>query len=159
MKVTEAIVYVLFLVGVLASTSALAGHRGGEMGGYHDAAMHERMFERMAHKLDLTDQQQQEIAAIRETTKENLSDTRGEMKAARKEIREAVQAGAGEQEIQQMLIAQSANKARVIVERARAYQAIQEVLTEEQREEFAEMRERRKARMEKRFKKYSSEQS
>lgn len=155
MKATKNVLYGLWVTGLLASASVLAGHPGcGPEAGHDGMPMHGRMWDRMVEKLDLSEQQQEQIKGIRESARERVEVNREAMKASRDKIQAALAAGADETKIQQLLIEQSAGKAKAIVARAQVHREIQAVLTDEQREKLAEMKARKKAKMEERSSKH-----
>lgn len=160
MKINRTLVYGLFAAALLSSGAVSAGHPdcGQMMKHHHDgASMHSRMLDRMTKELELTEQQQQQIREITTAAKKDFKANRKVMQESRQKIREAAKAGATEAEIQQLLIADTARKAKVIVAATRMHNEIDAVLTEEQRVKHAELKEARKARMKKKFSKHRKE--
>ncbi|WP_066965404.1 Spy/CpxP family protein refolding chaperone [Microbulbifer sp. Q7] len=142
---------------VLAFPEAGEGHRGHKAhhgGGHH----REKMFERMAEELQLTEGQKAQLKADREAGREVRKAQRQAAREARNQLREAVEAGAD----QATLDALGAKIGQLEVQKVqRMHQRrvqFESILTDEQRVKLAEMKAERKAHHEKRMERWKKDE-
>lgn len=135
----------LFSVLVIAAFVAVSsvaqaqGRHGGKRG--HDG----QRLEKLAEKLDLSEQQKQQIKALHERFRQEHEDEFAQMKRLREQMKEARQAGDRERAValrEQMKALHENMKA----DREALHERMLQILTPEQRAELAEMKERRKDR-------------
>jgi protein CpxP len=94
----------------------------------------ERSFARMAEVLDLSDEQQRQIKAIRESEREKAAPLREALAENRQKLHEAIQAESFDEAAVRVLAASQAQaRTELIVARARMQSRINAVLTPEQR--------------------------
>jgi len=111
------------------------------MGADYKRGGHEFNVERMAKKLNLTDDQRTQIEAIVEASKQQKNDQRDKMQANREQLRELTQQSPlNEAEVRKVADAQGELKADMIVLRARQRAEINAVLTDEQRAQLEDKR-------------------
>lgn len=124
---------------LLISTAVLAqppGRRGGGPPG--------GMLERMADKLDLSEEQRETIGGLFETHREGTAAMREDLDGFEEAVEVATHADPFDEEAVRAAATQVADvRVELAVARARLGQQIGEVLTPEQRQMAAEMRERR----------------
>jgi len=119
---------------------------GCERSGHHMGAEHrkgDRGFnvDRMAKKLNLTDDQRTQIEATVEASKQQMSDQRDKMQANREQLKELTQQSPlNEAEVRRVADAQGDLKADMIVLRAQQRAKINTVLTDDQRAQLEDMR-------------------
>ena len=119
---------------------------GCERGGHHMGAEHgsgERggNVDRMAKKLNLTDDQRTQIEAIVEASKQQMSDQRDKVQANREQLKELTQQSPlNEAEVRRVADAQGDLKADMIVLRAQQRAKINAVLTNDQRAQLEDVR-------------------
>ena len=92
------------------------------------------------HHLDLSDEQRAQIAGIRERSRAEAGETRGQMQALREEIRASIEAG-GYDEAQVRVLIDSRSQLLVdnMLHRIRTQAEVAAVLTPEQRAKMAEL--------------------
>ena len=101
--------------------------------------------DRMAQRLDLTDDQRTQLQAVLAAAKPRMSDLRSELQASRKKLRELMQTSPiDEAEVRNIAETQGDLKADMIVLRAQQRAEINAVLTDEQRTQWVEMRGKRR---------------
>lgn len=94
----------------------------------------EGSFDRMAEVLDLSDEQQQRIKAIRESERQKAAPLREALAEDRQKLHEAIQAGPfDEAAVRALAASQAQTRTELIVARARMQSRINAVLTPEQR--------------------------
>jgi periplasmic protein CpxP/Spy len=108
----------------------------------------EMMLDRLTEKLDLSDQQRQDLAGIFASHKEAMRATFAKMKDARDALDQAIHADTfDETAIRDASAAVAAVEANGAVERGKLFQQVKGILTPEQLQKFEEMRQNRKERM------------
>jgi len=154
-KLTKSIVVSALIAGALglaSMTSAMpfgedsgCGRSDQRMGWGHKRGNRGFNLDRMAKKLDLTDDQQSQIEAITADAKSQMNDLRQEMQANRKALRELTQQSLlDEAEVRNVADTQGDLKADMIVLRAQRHAKIAAILTEDQRAQLEEMRGKRR---------------
>ena len=139
-------------LGLIGAASAMpfgegAGcWRGGyQMGPGHKYSGRGFNVERMANKLDLTDDQRTQIEAIAEESREQMSDQRNKLQANLEQLRELMQQSPfNEAEVRNIADAQGDLKADMIVLRAQQRTKINAVLTDDQHAQLEKMRGKRR---------------
>jgi len=106
----------------------------------------ERMLDKMTSKLDLSEQQEQEIRSIMESAHDAIEEDRERLHELRGNLQEAVFDQAAVEEIADEI---GNITSRMVVTGAGIRAAIHDVLTEEQREELKELHQERKGRWQK----------
>ena len=115
-------------------------YKGERMGG----AMSERMLGRMSDKLDLTEEQQEQIKGIMETSQETREAARETMQENRQALRDLDPAAADyDAKVAEYAEVLASMKKEAILERADIRKQIDAVLTEEQQEKLAEFQDSR----------------
>lgn len=140
---------IALLATITLSGSALADQHGGKQGGRHHPGMMQ-MMDRMAEKLQLTEQQREEIRAIHEEYRPRMKELMQATRETRKALHEAKGSGTSQSDVDALAKAQGENHAEMISLRHEIHQRVQTVLTEEQRAQMEEMKENRKDRMKER---------
>ena len=139
-------------LGFAASSYAMPSAEGYEkcMHGKHGKGHGEKHgrrgfdIDRMAEKLNLNDEQRASMQTIVEQSKPEISALREKMRENRKLLKElAHKSPFNEAEVRKLANAQGDLKAEMIVLRMQQRSKISEVLTEEQRAQMKEMREKK----------------
>jgi protein CpxP len=100
--------------------------------------------ERMADRLDLTDDQRAKVEAIVDESRQQMSDLRDKMQANREQLRQLTQQSPfNETAVRNVADTQGDLKADMIVLRTQQHAEINAVLTDEQRAQWEEMRGKR----------------
>ncbi len=141
-------VLIVSSLGLAATASAMSSGEGSdcERGGHKMGPGHKQggrgfNVERMANKLDLTDDQSTQIKAIVEQSKQQMSDQHDKMQENRKQLRALMQQSPlNEAEVRKIADTQGDLKADMIVLRAQQHATIHAVLTDEQRAQWKETR-------------------
>ena len=125
---------------ITSAGSALAfggpkGHHGGCNRGHAGSPM-----AAIAQLDDLSSEQKTQLKEIRSAAKEAMRDLRDEMQDNRSDLREAMQENADQETIRGLALKQGDQVTRMIMLRAEIRGKINEVLTAEQREGLADMR-------------------
>jgi len=121
--------------GGLITTPALAADT--------NAPAHGRFFQRIAHRLNLTDDQKAQIKVILRSEKDTLKPLLGQLHTARQNLRAAIQAGdANETTVRAASAKVAAAEADLAVERMKIYGKIAPILTEAQRQQLSELQQR-----------------
>ena len=146
MNHTFKIVSAALLAGVL-STAAIAGphgyHDGQEFSGKH----HERMMKKIIKKLDLSEEQQASIAALKEQHKVEGAPLRERMRANRQAMKESSRYDNYDPEVIATLAAEQGklSEQKAIIRAAHRHE-FQSLLTAEQREKMQAMKDKRSER-------------
>jgi len=137
-KLVLVVALVLLVTPILARGPHGPGHgRGPGPCGGPDGSCHERLFDR----LDLTDDQREEIEALIADHRDATKDRADQMRARRMEMMELIQAdGVDEAAIRDAAAASAQAEADLAIERAKLRQQIHQVLTPEQREQADALR-------------------
>ncbi len=107
------------------------------------ASVHGRFLQQLAQRLNLTDEQKAQIKTILRTEKDTLKPLLGQLHAARANLRAAIQAGdANETTVRAASAKVAAVEADLAVERMKIYGKIAPVLTNEQRQQISDFRQR-----------------
>lgn len=138
-------------VGLTTMVSAMPFGDGPGCGrGSHHMGPGERVgergpkLERLAHRLNMTDEQRAEIEAIRSGSQKQMVELREKIRANRDQIRELIrQPDFDEAAIRSVADEQGDFKADMIVLRARQRSGMRAVLTDEQRDQLDEMPKRK----------------
>lgn len=116
------------------------GHRGG--------------FERLAKKLNLTDEQKEQVKQIRETSKAKIQPLKENMKSIHQQMNAATADGQFDEAQVQALATQQANiMAQMIVEKERTKSQFFAILTPEQQAQAKQLKEQMKERFKDKFQK------
>jgi Spy/CpxP family protein refolding chaperone len=110
-----------------------------------DAAMpaHRGFFQRIAQRLNLTDDQKAQIKTILRSEKDTLKPMLGRLHTARENLRAAIQAGdANETSVRAASAQVAAVEADLAVERMKIYGKIAPILTDEQRQQISDFQQR-----------------
>jgi Spy/CpxP family protein refolding chaperone len=120
--------------------------RGGhQMGAGHKHGGQGFNIERMANKLDLTDDQSARIGAILEESRQQMGDLHDKMQGNREQMRGLMQQSPlNEAAIRTVADTQGDVKADMIVLRAQQHAKINSILTDDQRAQLKEMRGKRR---------------
>ncbi len=142
------------IIGMTALSLTLGGLgvavAGGKMG--HDGPMDGRMLDRLAHKLDLTDAQMDQVDEMMAGEFKDMRQQMRTMKDLRQDLRKLDPNAADYQQQVDTLAAQiAANTEQMVKMRAEQKQAFNEILTPEQRTELAELKDSWRERMHNRF--------
>ena len=154
---TTALASVLALssLGFVASSYAMPSGEGYEkcMHGKHGKGYGEKHgrrgfdIDRMAEKLNLSDEQRTSMQAIIDESKPEITALREKMRETRKQLKQLAHTNPyNEAEVRKLADAQGDLKAEMIVLRMQQRSKISNVLTEEQRTQMKEMREKRHSR-------------
>ena len=128
----------------LVSTIAFSGmalaehHKGGQM------------FKRMAHHLNMDDAQKEQAKAIHAEMRPHLMELYEERRELRKALGEAIRNGASQGEIDALAQQQGDNYAQLVSKRAELKSRIHGLLSDEQRAELEQAREKRMERKQQR---------
>jgi Spy/CpxP family protein refolding chaperone len=107
------------------------------------APAHGRFFQRIAQKLNLTDDQKAQIKTVLSAEKDTLTTLLGQLHDARMDLRAAIQAnGANETTVRAASAKVAAVEADLAVERMKIYGKIAPILTDEQRRQIADFEQR-----------------
>ena len=147
-KITTKLLWTALVGSMLAVPLTLSasvqpeGRRGfrGDRGGRGRAILRE---------LDLSEDQREQMRALREGTSRDIFERLMERRQA---LNEAVDNGADEATLRQLAYDFGEAEGDAAVERARMHAQVMEILTPEQREQYQALREERKQKMEKRRK-------
>jgi Spy/CpxP family protein refolding chaperone len=137
-KTTKTILYsVLALLLAAIPASLLARPQGPGFGGGHG-----RLLERIADRLELTDQQREQVRAVHEVYREDVEALMDVMGVARGDLQNQVRADSfDETAIRQASARVAAVSADLAVLRARIHSDVQQILTPEQAAKAEELRE------------------
>lgn len=148
----KAITKISLISGLLASSMAFANpdsdaySRSGYRGCGHSKMMKDqgRFLDRMTDRLKLTAEQRASIKTVMEKSKPQIADLREKMRANRKALREVKrEPKINEGQVQQLARERGNLVAELIIERTRMRNDIRQVLTDTQREQMRQMREKR----------------
>ena len=122
-------------LGGLTTTPALAADTS--------APTHGRFFQRVAQRLNLTDDQKKQIQTVLRSEKDTLKPMLAQLRTARQNLRATIQAGdANETTVRAASAKVAAAEADLAVERMKIYGKIAPILTEEQRRQLSEFKQR-----------------
>jgi Spy/CpxP family protein refolding chaperone len=122
-------------LGGFTTTPSLAADTG--------APAHGRFFQHVAQRLNLTDDQKAQIKTVLRSEKDTLKPMLAQLRAARQNLRAAIQAGdANESTVRAASAKVAAAEADLAVERMKIYGKIAPILTDEQRRQLSEFRQR-----------------
>lgn len=107
-------------------------------------------------ELDLSETQREQLRSLRE---QGSHETMERLMQRRQALNEAVENGADEGTIRQLAFETGEAEGDAAVERARMHQQMLEILTPEQREEYAALRQERKKEMEERRERFQKRMS
>lgn len=123
------------------------GRSGHHMGHGRQFAGHLSKLERLADHLDVTDEQRAAIRAIADDSRQQMAELRDEMRANWGQLKELTrQTPLDEAAVRSVADNQGDLKAEMIVMRARQRSEMKAVLTDEQRAQLDELRERKHLR-------------
>lgn len=143
----------------LVMTTALAipgmslADQHGPHGGHHGDKWqhHEHMLEKMAEKLDLTEEQKAKIKANHEAKRAEHRQMRKELHEVRQEVREALEAGADQATLDKLATKLGSAEIKMMRHRQKMHEQLESILTDEQKAKLEKMHsERRQHRMERR---------
>jgi Spy/CpxP family protein refolding chaperone len=107
------------------------------------APAHGRFFQRIAQRLNLTDDQKAQIKTILQAERNTLKPLLGQLHTARENLRAAIRAGdANETSVRAASAQVAAVAADLAVERMKIYGKIAPILTDEQRRQISDLRQR-----------------
>ena len=107
------------------------------------ATAHGRFFQRIAQRLNLTDDQKAQIKTILQAERNTLKPLLGQLHTARENLRAAIRAGdANETAVRAASAQVAAVAADLAVERMKIYGKIAPILTDEQRRQISDLRQR-----------------
>ena len=139
-------VLVMSSLGLVATVFAKpfgedCGRDGHQMGSDHKSGERGFNVDRMAKKLNLTDDQRTQIEGIVEGSKQQMREQREQMQASREQLRALMQQSLlNEAEVRRVADAQGDLEADMIVQRAQQRAKINTVLSDDQRAQLEEMR-------------------
>lgn len=147
---------IIFLVmAILGTGAALIFAQKGSREGFGKMPFGGRGFERIAEKLNLTDEQKTQVKAILEESKTRIKPL---MEAMRENHKQAANLGTdgtfNEEQVNQIANRQSETMKQLFIEKEKTKAQIFAVLTPEQRTEAAKMKEQFKERFRGRFGKH-----
>ncbi|WP_160153024.1 Spy/CpxP family protein refolding chaperone [Microbulbifer sp. ALW1] len=131
---------------VMAFPDGDHGPRGHHKGGHN----HERMFERLAEELDLTEGQQAQLKANREAGKEARKADREAMREMHKQLREAIESGADQATLDSLGAKLGQLEVRKMQRMQEKRVQFESILTNEQKVKLEQLKAERKARHEER---------
>jgi periplasmic protein CpxP/Spy len=132
--ISMALAAALNLGGLLTTTSLGADTTG---------PAHGRFFERIAQRLNLTQDQQAQIKTVLRAEKDTLTALLGQLHSARENLRAAIQASdATEASVRAASARAAAVEADLAVERMKIYAKIAPILTDEQRQQISDFQRR-----------------
>lgn len=111
------------------------GHHGGCDRGKGGSPM-----EAISQLEDLTSEQKDQLKEIRSSAKDAMRDLRDDMQDNRRDLRDAMEKNADLETVRKLAQKQGDQVARMIMLRAEIRDKVDEILTEEQREQLADMR-------------------
>jgi Spy/CpxP family protein refolding chaperone len=128
--ITLTLATALNLVGLMTTPSLAADA---------NAPAHGRFFQRIAQRLNLTDDQKAQIKTILRSEKDTLKPLLGQLHAARENLRTAIRASdANETAVRAASARVAAVEADLAVERMKIFAKIAPILTDEQRQQISE---------------------
>jgi Spy/CpxP family protein refolding chaperone len=129
--ITLTVATALNLVGLMTTPSLAADA---------NAPAHGRFFQRIAQRLNLTDDQKAQIKTILRSEKDTLKPLLGQLHAARENLRTAIRASdANETTVRAAAARVAAVEADLAVERMKIYGKIAPILTDEQRQQISDV--------------------
>ncbi|MGH7993188.1 MAG: Spy/CpxP family protein refolding chaperone [Limisphaerales bacterium] len=129
--ITLTVATALNIVGLMTTPSLAADA---------NAPAHGRFFQRIAQRLNLTDDQKAQIKTILRSEKDTLKPLLGQLHSARENLRAAIRAGdANETTVRAAAAGVAAVEADLAVERMKIYGKIAPILTDEQRRQISEL--------------------
>lgn len=143
----------LIIGGLAAGTLSLGaaqwaiaspGERGDCYGGRHAHRMShdgDQRFERMADRLDLTDEQRKSVRAMLDQSRPQMRELDDKLRANRQALRDLADSDqVDEKQLRKIAKEQGELHSQMIVQRTQMHQQIRKVLTEEQREQLRSKR-------------------
>lgn len=128
----------LALALTLGGTAMAGGDRGHHGDGHHGMGHH--MMKRMFSKLDLTEQQQEEVKSIMSAFKEQMKDKKDGHMAFRDQLKGLIQAETfDEAAVRTLIESKQAERVSAGIAKARMKNQIWNVLTEQQQAKLEEM--------------------
>ncbi|SDJ58249.1 Spy/CpxP family protein refolding chaperone [Microbulbifer yueqingensis] len=133
---------------VVASALAIPGFAMADHHGHHGdkGPHHERMLERMAEKLELTEEQKAQIKANHEANRAEHRKLREEMHKVREEVSEALDSGADQATLDELASRLGALQIEKMRQRREMHEQLKAVLTDEQKAKLEQMHSERKDR-------------
>lgn len=133
---------------LFAVPAAYAGGHGSEQAGHHQhAGKHgARMFEKMAKRLELTEEQRVQAKAIHESGKAERQADRQAERSMHEQYRELTNAGASEAELKALADQMAQKRSQKMVTHSLQMQKFRALLSAEQQLKLDKMHEGRKAR-------------
>jgi protein CpxP len=132
----------IILFGLIATLNAVAEPASDMVDGERDG----HRMERIAEKLDLSDEQKEQIKVIYKGTKSEMKFLRQSIKESRKAMEAAVESGANDSKIDELSTQQGKLMAEMIALKSKNRVRVMTLLTDEQRVKAKKMR----AKMQKR---------
>ena len=137
------------ILGLLAGPTAIAASNDSGWGEARNAKYGQMREERMAKALNLSDQQRDQIAAIKSESRQVSQPYRDELKSHRKAMRDLVRADTLDTAAVRALATQASDaRIELAVIRAEQRHKIRAILTPAQQAQFDQMRPKRKKRRE-----------
>ncbi|MCA0900618.1 Spy/CpxP family protein refolding chaperone [Microbulbifer agarilyticus] len=162
----KALAGTVVLGGALAASGLVMAFPEGDRGhGYHKASHHkggdhyERMFDRLAEKLELTEGQKAQVKANRDAGKEAREADRKAMHEVRKQLKEAIDSGADQATLNSLGTKLGELEVRKMQRRVEMHKQFEAILTDDQRAKMEQMKAERKARWEQRKERRANKQS
>ena len=132
--ISIALAAALNLGGLLTTTS---------LGAETAAPAHGRFLQRIAQKLNLTDDQQAQVKAVFQAERGTVTNLRTQLLAARENLRETIQApGANETAVRAASARVAGVESDLAVERMKIFAKIAPILTDEQRQQLSNLEQR-----------------
>ncbi len=129
--ITLTVATALNIVGLMTTPSLAADA---------NAPAHGRFFQRIAQRLNLTDDQKAQIKTILRSEKDTLKPLLGQLHSARENLRAAIRASnANETTVRAAAARAAAVEADLAVERMKIYGKIAPILTDEQRQQISDV--------------------
>jgi Spy/CpxP family protein refolding chaperone len=129
--ITLTVATALNIVGLMTTPSLAADA---------NAPAHGRFFQRIAQRLNLTDDQKAQIKTILRSEKDTLKPLLGQLHSARENLRAAIRASnANETTVRAAAARVAAVEADLAVERMKIYGKIAPILTDEQRQQISDV--------------------
>ena len=146
MKIRKTALATLITTTLLLGSTGIALAYGGDHGKSRDKCDHQGPA-RMLNRLDdVTDAQREQIQALMQERRDQMQGARNEIQESRKAMHEAIERGASREELRMLAEQQAALMSTMMLSRAETAQEVQGILTESQRAQLQELRQRRMER-------------
>lgn len=146
MKIRKTGLATIITTTLLLGSTGIALAYGGDRGKSPDKCDQQGPA-RMLNRLDdVTDAQREQIQALMQERRGEMRELRGEMQEFRTAMHEAIERGAPREELRALADRQAAHMSNMMLSRAEVVQQMQGILTDAQRAQLQELREKRMGR-------------